>query len=283
MKEERKKETKLKLDDIPKVGTAGRNILVVALMELKEYKKALSEGFSYFSEEELRAIEQKYKAGMLREDVQSELREKRWPLNINTIKHYIKVGQLPKATCCKKEGKTMYFYPPEFMRHLNLVRFLLTTGKKSDSFAAVVKVMANVKYQGNVKVGNIRHKYKGFINIHKNTMKRPKNRGNPATLTWPCVKYRDDVHLDEHDEECYKEYGYGFLNLIYAGVERICNGVYFGEKAVKSAFDKNKEKKDKYLKLLDKISLLVEEISKEAETFKREAENSTWRNSVWAC
>lgn len=228
MKAKRKKETKLKLDDIPKVGTAGRNILVVALMELKEYKKALSEGFSYFSEEELRAIEQKYKAGMLREDVQSELREKRWTLNINTIKHYIKVGQLPKATCCKKEGKTKYFYPSEFMRHLNLVRFLLTTGKKSDSFAAVVKVMAN-------------------------------------------VKYRDDVLLDEHDEECYKEYGSGFLNLIYAGIERICNGVYFGEKAVKSAFDENKEKKDKYLKLLDKISHFVEEISKEAETFKKES------------
>ncbi|MBF8278073.1 MAG: hypothetical protein HW390_3146 [Candidatus Brocadiaceae bacterium] len=232
MKAERKKETKLKLDDIPKAGTAGRNILVVALMELKEYKKALSEGFSYFSEEELHAIEQKYTAGMLREDMQNELKKKRWQLNINTIKHYIKVGQLPKATCCKTEGKTMYFYPPEFMRHLNLVRFLLTTGKKSDSFAAVVKVMAN-------------------------------------------VKYRDDVLLDEHDEECYKEYSYGFLNLIYAGIERICDGVYFGEKAVKAAFSKNNEKKNKYLKLLDKIDHLVDEISKEADTFRRESENST--------
>lgn len=229
MKAIMKRETKLKLDDIPKAGTAGRTLLVELLPELDEYKKAVSDGFQGFSMEELKIIEQKYKDGMLREDIQNELKKKRWPLNINTIKHYIKVGQLPKATCCKKEGRTLYFYPPEFMRHLNLVRFLLTTGKKSDSFAAVVKVMAN-------------------------------------------VKYRDDVLLDEHDEECYKEYSYGFLNLIYAGIERICDGVYFGEKAVKSAFGKNREKRNKYLKLLDKISHLVEEISKEAETFKKESE-----------
>jgi len=229
MKTERKRETKLKLDDIPKVGTAGRNILVVALMELNEYKKALSEGFSYFSEEEFNAIEQTYKEGMLREDIQNELKKKRWMLNINTIKHYIKVGQLPKATGCKKEGKTMYFYPPEFMRHLNLIRFLLTAGKKSDSFTAIVRVMAT-------------------------------------------VEHRDDVLLDKHDAECYDQHDMGFLELIGAGIYRIQEGVYFGEKGVKSAFDKNKEKKNKYLKLLDKIDHLVEEISKEADAFKRESE-----------
>ena len=229
MKTEKKKETKLKLNDIPKVGTAGRNILVKSLIELDEYKKAMSDGFLGFSEEELKVIEQKYKEGMLREDMQNELKKKKWPLNINTIKHYIKVGQLPKATCCKKGGKTMYFYPPEFMRNLNLVRFLLAAGKKSDSFAAVVRVMAD-------------------------------------------AKHRDDVLLDKHDEECYKEYSYGFLHLFIVGIDRICDGVYFGEKAVKAAFGNNKEKGGKYLKLLDKISHLADEISKETDTFKRESE-----------
>ncbi len=150
MKVEKKRETKLKLDDIPRVGTAGRDILVESLIKLDEYKKALAEGFSGFSEEELKAIEQRYKAGMLREDIQNELKKKKWPLNINTIKHYIKVGQLPKAACCKKEGKAMYFYPPEFMRNLNLVRFLLSTGKKSDSFAAVIRIMSDVEYRDDV-------------------------------------------------------------------------------------------------------------------------------------
>lgn len=228
MKTKKKRETKLKLDDIPKVGTAGREILVKSLIKLHEYKKAISDGFQGFSEEELKATEQKYAAGMLREDIQNELKKKRWPLNINTIKHYIKVGQLPKATCCKKEGKTMYFYPPEFMRHLNLVRFLLATGKKSDSFAAIVRIMAD-------------------------------------------VEYRDDVLLDKHDEECYEEYDYGFLHVICIGIDRIQGGVYYGGKAVKAAFGNNKEKENKYLKLLDKISHLADEISEVVGTFKRES------------
>lgn len=228
-KTEKKRETKLKLNDIPKAGTAGRDILVKSSIKLHEYKKAMSEGFQGFSEEELKAIEQKYKEGMLREDIQNELKKKRWPLNINTIKHYIKVGQLPRATCCKKEGRVLYFYPKEFMRHLNFVRFLLATGKKSDSFAAVVRVMTD-------------------------------------------VEYRDDVLLDKHDEECYTEYDYGFLHMIYIGIDKIQGGVYYGEKAVKAAFGKNKEKENKYLKLLDKISNLAEQISKEADTFKRKSE-----------
>ena len=46
----------------------------------------------------------------------------------------------------------------------------------------------------------------------------------------------------------------------------------YGRKAVKAAFSKNNEKKNKYLKLLDKISHLAEEVSKEVSAFKREAE-----------
>ena len=39
--------------------------------------------------------------------------------------------------------------------------------------------------EGNVKVSNIRQKYKGFVNILKNAMKLPKNKENPVTLTLP--------------------------------------------------------------------------------------------------
>lgn len=226
---EKKKETKLSLDDIPKFGTAGREMLVNALPKLDEYKKAVSEGFPGFSEEELKEIEQRYKEGISRKDVQEELKKKKWLLNINTIKHYIKVGQLPKAVSCKKDGKTMYLYPQEFMRHLNLIRFLLATGKKSPFFATVTKVLSN-------------------------------------------IEYRDDVLLDKCDDECYEEYTVGFLQIIYIGINKIQDGVYYGEKAVKAAFARNKKKEGKYMKLLDKIDHLVGEISKVADTFKKESE-----------
>ncbi len=198
------------------------------MTEFDEYKKAVSDGFQGFSSEELAAIEQKYQDGMLREDIENELKEKKWPVNINTIKHYIKVGQLPKAACCKKEGKALYLYPPEFMRHLNVVRFLLATGRKSDPFAAVVRVLTN-------------------------------------------AEYRDDVLLDKHDQGCYSAYDCGFLHVIYIGIDRIQDGLRYGEKTVKAAFSKNKEKKNKYLKLLDKINHLAEEISEVAGNFMSES------------
>lgn len=62
----------------------------------------------------------------------------------------IKVGQLPKAACYKKECKTLYIYPPEFMRHLNVVCFLLATDRKSDPFAAAVRVLINAEYRDDV-------------------------------------------------------------------------------------------------------------------------------------
>ena len=77
MKTEKKRETKLKLEDIPKAGTAERDVLAKSLTELDEYKKAMSDGFPGFSEEELKVIEQKYKDGMLREDMQNELKKKK--------------------------------------------------------------------------------------------------------------------------------------------------------------------------------------------------------------
>ena len=53
------------------------------------------------------------------------------------------------------------------------------------------------------------------------------------------AEYRDDVLLDKHDQECYAAYNFGFLHVIYIGIDRIQDGVHYGEKAVKAAFSKN--------------------------------------------
>ncbi|MCC6324381.1 MAG: hypothetical protein IT420_01820 [Candidatus Brocadia sp.] len=66
--------------------------------------------------------------------------------------------------------------------------------------------------------------------------------------------------------------------MIYTGIDKIQGGVFYGEKAVKSAFGKNKEKESKYLKLLNKIDQLVEEIAKVAGIFKRESEKKYRKN-----
>ena len=127
MPSDKQRVTKVKLEDIPRIKTYGRDILAKGLTEMDYYKEANRDGI-YFTEEELQTIEQKYKMeGILLKEVFEELRKKKWRMNPNTIKHYIQIGQLPRSMEFKK-GIAAH-YPPDFIRHLNLVRFTLESGR----------------------------------------------------------------------------------------------------------------------------------------------------------
>ncbi len=126
-----KRLTKLKLDDIPKVGTAGRKIMLL-ITRHEEYKKAIEEGIPAFYEEELSEIEKKYSDGISQIDAQRELKKKGLAVKQSVIQHYIKVGQLPKPREARRKTKkgAISLYPSSFIRHLNLVRFAMIAGRK---------------------------------------------------------------------------------------------------------------------------------------------------------
>jgi hypothetical protein len=131
--ENKKRNTKLKLEDIPAVNTSGRALFIEKITKDPKYIEALESGIPGFYEEELCEIEEKYKekGGMFQEDIQNELRNKGWYVKPNTIKHYIQANQLPKPVepRMKTERGAVSLYPINFMRHLNLVRFALNVGK----------------------------------------------------------------------------------------------------------------------------------------------------------
>lgn len=127
MHNDKQRVTKVKLEEIPRINTYGRDILAKGLTEMDYYKEANKDGI-YFTEEELQAIEQKYKTeGIFLKEVFEELRKKKWRVNPNTIKHYIQIGQLPRSIESKKGIAT--HYPPDFIRHINLIRFILESGR----------------------------------------------------------------------------------------------------------------------------------------------------------
>ncbi len=139
MKTKKPRATKLKLDDIPRVYTKARYKLL-QIAKSSEYKKIVNQkGISTFSEEELTKIENKYKNGMRNADIENELKNKGWwgHLKPSTIKHYLKVFQLPRPTVPRKKTSTgaVSLYPSNFMRHLNLVRFALNVGR--DAFEKI--------------------------------------------------------------------------------------------------------------------------------------------------
>ena len=128
MNDDKQRVTKVKLKEIPRINTSGRDVLAQLLIEGAYYKEKNKDGI-YFTEEELQAIEQKYKTeGIFLKEVFEELRKKKWHINPNTIKHYIQIGQLPRSIETKK-GIPAH-YPYDFIRHLNIVRFIIESGRE---------------------------------------------------------------------------------------------------------------------------------------------------------
>ena len=232
-----KRNTKLKLEDIPKVNTSGRALFIEKVTELEEYKKAVESGIPGFLEEELKAIEKKYEdqGGMLQEDIQNELKNKGWQVKSNTIKHYIQVGQVPRPnTRIGKAGKgAVSLYPITFMRHLNLVRFALNAGRNPMSVVIkALKVMQN----------------------------------DYETLL---------AHTpDDWFEETFDGVG-GFFFTFYTGLDRLEDGIQSSKEAIQAAFKDENEARTKYMKMVTKIEKLKESIVNAVYTFKEECENRT--------
>ena len=133
--ETKKRVTKLTLEDIPKVDSPFRSMLINKLTERETYKKALEKNAVLgFSSWELNAVEEKYKTqgGMLNEDIQNEIIKKGWLIKPATIKQYIQKDQLPMPKERRRvPGKgAVSLYPLNFMRHLNFVRFMLNAGRE---------------------------------------------------------------------------------------------------------------------------------------------------------
>lgn len=127
MNDGKQRVTKVRLDEIPRINTYGRRVLADLFIEGANYEENNKEGM-YFTKEELHAIEQQYSKGILLKEVFEELRKKKWRTTPTSIKHYIQKGQLPRSIESKKGIPARY--PADFIRHLNIIRFLLESGRE---------------------------------------------------------------------------------------------------------------------------------------------------------
>ena len=230
-----KRNTKLKLEDIPRVNTSGRALFIEKVTGLEEYKKAVESGIPGFLEEELKAIEKKYEGqgGMLHEDIQNELKNKGWQVKPNTIKHYIQVGQVPRPnTRIVKAGKgSVSLYPITFMRHLNLVRFALNSGRNPMlSLIKILKVWQN--------------------------------------------DYETLLDHTPHDsfEETYDGVG-GFFYTFLTGLSRIDEGIQASKEAIQAAFKDENKARAEYMKMVTKIEKLKDSLTNEIYAFKEKSES----------
>ena len=103
-----------KLEDLPEVNTIFRKTMLNHLTTMDTYKEDLDKGLPFYSEEELKEVEKKYKLkGMTKKDIMSEIYKKGWPFKENTLKHYIQINQIPRAERREKTNTGMISYYPE--------------------------------------------------------------------------------------------------------------------------------------------------------------------------
>ena len=116
---------KLQIKDIPKIDSPIRRHLLRFTGE-EFYQKEIEEGTPFFSDNDLSALEEKYKDGMTKKDLISEIHKRGWQIKESTIKSYISKGLIPRALKRVKTNKGMVsIYPSDTIRHLNFTRYCL--------------------------------------------------------------------------------------------------------------------------------------------------------------
>jgi hypothetical protein len=137
---------KIKIEDIPPVNSPFRKTLIETLISQDAYLSDLKKGYPFFSNEELEAIENKYKnRGMTRSEILSEAYQKGWTVKDNTLKHYIQINQMPRADRREKTDKGMIaYYPANSIRHLNFLRYcIFSKSEFSELLSSLIDFLKN--------------------------------------------------------------------------------------------------------------------------------------------
>ena len=91
-----------KSEKIPPYGTALRNALIEHLPGSRQYLDHLKKGLPFFNQEELEDIKNRYKDGLVWEDIERELLRKNIILKKATFRKYIQENRLPEAKKYRK-------------------------------------------------------------------------------------------------------------------------------------------------------------------------------------
>lgn len=218
--------SKWTLQDLPPATSSIRK-KILNFTNKKEYQKEIKSGLPFFSDSELRSIENKFKEiGMTRKDIMSIIYKKGWLIKENTLKHYLQKDQLPRATKRIKTNKGMIsLYPATIIRHLNFVRYCLFS--KNKDFDLLISILKDVS-------------------------------NDDFTLIEAASIESDEYGFDGDD--CFQALWIGISRLNETGIPWV-------KESIEKAFANQKIKKDRYLKKLNEIEKIVNELERKIDGF----------------
>lgn len=128
------KKRKWRLENIPPFNSPWRK-LMLNFTKNEQYTQEIQNGLPFFTEEELSAIEERYRdTDMTRKDIMDTVHKRGWLIKESTLKNYIQKSQVPSAVRRMKTDRGMIsIYPKDMVRHLNFVQYCLFVGKVTDA------------------------------------------------------------------------------------------------------------------------------------------------------
>jgi hypothetical protein len=231
------KTKKIRLDTLPPVHHPERKLLIEYMKSESAQKKITEDKLPFFTEDELKKIEDKYSDGLKKDTIMALIYEKGWTIKESTIKHYIQKELIPPALKRIKTTEGMVsIYPPDTIRHINFVRYslfqkdyileLLSESIKKNDKMVLEEISWEIADEGEIA----------------------SNRGND------CI-HSLYVGID----------GYGSLPD---------EGIPWTEISINRAFENDRTKREKYLKLLDNIKKQHKKLEETINQFVEELEKT---------
>jgi len=124
---------KWRLRNIPPFTSPWRK-LMLSFTKYEQYKQEIEGGRPFFTEEELSAIEERFRdTGMTRKDIMDVVRKRGWSVKESTLKNYIQKSQVPHALRRIRTNRGMIsIYPNDMIRHFNFVQYCVFVGRGTD-------------------------------------------------------------------------------------------------------------------------------------------------------
>lgn len=229
--------TKLKMSQIPPADSVLRKLILKHYLADPAYVEDIRKGLPFFTEEELKAIEERYEdKGMTRKDLMAEIHKKGWLIPENTIKHYMQIKQLPLSLRREKTSQGMISrYPHNIIRHLNFIRYCL--------------------YAGTV-----------FLTDKEALADRLKK----------ALSINDKIRLEFASMEVGGGLsGNDCLHELQIGLRRIEDGIAWSEESIEKAFSSDELKKATYLSHLREIEKLFNDLERKISEFDKVFENNS--------
>lgn len=136
---------KSKSERLPKHGSSKRQLLLEIIHGMDVYKEVVEKGLPFFTLDELKDIEAKYKDGITWAEIDEALAKKGVILKKATFRRYINDKLIaPSVGYRKNEKGREALFPPDIIAHINFIQYFFRVAD-DDAINVIIDTIPDIK------------------------------------------------------------------------------------------------------------------------------------------